>query len=255
MSQPSTNLLVVDDDDSVRAMLTEYLGGHGYAVRAAADGAAMRLALETELPDLVLLDLRLPGEDGLTLARYLRENFDVGIVMVTGSADVVDRVVGLELGADDYIAKPFDPRELLARVKSVLRRMQARPAAPGEPQATSGDASPPPETSTRRQPFGRCEIELASRRLFDLQAEGQEVPMTAMEFDLIRVFLSNPNRVLSRDQLLQHTRNRDWEPFDRSIDIRIGRLRRKIEPDPGGEPRVIRTVRNAGYIFVPDGGN
>ncbi len=250
---PRANLLVVDDDPSVRAMLVEYLGSHGFAARAAPDGAAMRAEIERELPDLILLDLRLPGEDGLALARFLRERYDVGIVMVTASSDTVDRVVGLEVGADDYIGKPFDPRELLARVKSVLRRMQARPqddAASSPAPAAAAGATPPPSPGRRR--FGRCEIELESRRLFDLADGGVEVPMTAMEYDLIRVFLANPNRVLSRDQLLMHTRNREWEPFDRSIDIRIGRLRRKVEPDPGGEPRCIRTVRNAGYMYVPD---
>ena len=244
--KPAATLLVVDDDASVREMLAEYLGNHGYAVRTAADGDAMRAALENELPDLVLLDLRLPGEDGLTLARFLRERYDLGIVMVTAAGDTIDRVVGLELGADDYVAKPFDPRELLARVKSVLRRMQARPQDEAVPAAASTGVATP------RQRFGRCEIEIESRRLFDLAADGTEVPMTAMEYDLIRVFLANPNRVLSRDQLLMHTRNREWEPFDRSIDIRIGRLRRKIEPDPTGEPRCIRTVRNGGYMYVPD---
>ena len=245
--QAKANLLVVDDDASVRAMLLEYLAGHGYDVRAAADGAAMRQELERELPDLVLLDLRLPGEDGLSLARFLRERYDVAIVMVTGSSDVVDRVVGLEVGADDYVGKPFDPRELLARIKSVLRRSQARP--PGEPGAAPAQAAP------GRRRIGRCEIELESRRLFDRSAGGEEVPMTSMEYELIRVFLANPNRVLSRDQLLMNTRNREWEPFDRSIDIRIGRLRRKIEPDPGGEPRCIRTVRSAGYMFIPTAGS
>jgi two-component system phosphate regulon response regulator OmpR len=240
------NLLIVDDDPSVRDMLLQYLGGHGYAVRAATDGKAMRVEIERELPDLILLDLRLPGEDGFALARFLRERYDVAIVMVTGSADVVDRVVGLELGADDYIAKPFDPRELLARVKSVLRRMQARPQ-----EAAAPAAAPAQAVASTRQRFGRCEVELDSRRLFDMSSGGEEVPMTAMEFDLVRVFLSSPNRVLSRDQLLMHTRNREWEPFDRSIDIRIGRLRRKIEPDPSAEPRCIRTVRNAGYMYVP----
>jgi two-component system phosphate regulon response regulator OmpR len=245
--KPAANLLVVDDDNSVREMLTEYLSDHGYAVRAAADGTAMRAALEAELPDLVLLDLRLPGEDGLTLARFLREHYDLGIVMVTAAGDTIDRVVGLEVGADDYVAKPFDPRELLARVKSVLRRMQARPLEEtAAPAATSA-----PSTSAQRQRFGRCEVELASRRLFDLDADGAEVPMTAMEYELLRVFLANPNRVLSRDQLLMHTRNREWEPFDRSIDIRIGRLRRKVEPNPTAEPRCIRTVRNGGYMYVP----
>jgi DNA-binding response OmpR family regulator len=160
----------------------------------------------------------------------------------------VDRVVGLEVGADDYVAKPFDPRELLARIKSVLRRIQAKPepVTASAPAPLQGPASP-----AGRQPFGRCQVDLDSRRLFD--ADGEELPLTAMEFDLLKVFIVNPNRVLTRDQLLQNTRNREWEPFDRSIDIRIGRLRRKIEPQPAGEPRFIRTVRNAGYMFVPDG--
>jgi DNA-binding response OmpR family regulator len=238
-----TRLLVVDDDPSVRAMLREYLEDHAFVVAEAGSGAQMRECLERELPDAVLLDLRLPGEDGLTLARYLREHYDLGIIMVTASADVIDRVVGLELGADDYIAKPFDPRELLARVKSVLRRLQARP--PAEAAVAPAPANP------QLRAFGRCQIDLESRRLFE--ADGTEVPMTAMEYELLRVFLANPNRVLSRDQLLMHTRNREWEPFDRSIDIRIGRLRRKVEPDLQGEPRCIRTVRNAGYMYVPAG--
>jgi len=236
----NARLLVVDDDASVRAMLREYLEGHGFAVAEAGSGAQMREQLERDLPDVVLLDIRLPGEDGLTLARYLRERYDVGIIMVSASGDVIDRVVGLELGADDYIAKPFDPRELLARVKSVLRRVQVRPA-PEADKAAPGPAA--------RQRFGRCELDVDARRLFEIG--GDEVAMTAMEYDLLRVFLANPNRVLSRDQLLMHTRNREWEPFDRSIDIRIGRLRRKVEPDPAGEPRCIRTVRNAGYMYVP----
>ena len=243
----STSLLVVDDDPGVRSLLVEYLGGRSFDVRTADSGIAMRAEIERDLPDLILLDVRLPGEDGLTLARYLRERYDVGIIMVTGAGDVVDRVVGLEVGADDYVAKPFDPRELLARVKSVLRRMQARPQEGAAAAAAPATAGPAPA----RQRFGRCEIELDSRRLFDLAAGGEEVQMTAMEYDLIRVFIANPNRVLSRDQLLMHTRNREWEPFDRSIDIRIGRLRRKIEPDPTAEPRCIRTVRNAGYMYVP----
>ena len=240
----SGRLLVVDDDPSVRAMLVEYLSGHRYDVRAADGGAAMRAEIERDLPDLILLDIRMPGEDGLTLARYLRERYDVGIIMVTASSDVVDRVVGLEIGADDYVAKPFDPRELLARVKSVLRRMQARVAAGGDAAADVAVAN-----ADARVRCGRCLLDVDARRLFE--ASGEEVPITAMEFDLIRVFAANPNRVLSRDQLLMRTRNREWEPFDRSIDIRIGRLRRKVEPDPGAEPTCIRTVRNAGYMYVP----
>jgi two-component system phosphate regulon response regulator OmpR len=237
-------LLIVDDDPSVRAMLSEYLEERGFAVRAVGSGAEMRQALESALPDLVLLDLRLPGEDGLQLARFLRERYDLGIVMITGAGDVVDRILGLEMGADDYVAKPFDPRELLARVKSVLRRLQAR-----SPEAAA--PVPTPGAGNSRKRFGRCEVMLESRRLFDMSAGGVEVVMTSMEFSLIECFLANPNRVLSRDQLLMHTRNREWEPFDRSIDIRIGRLRRKIEPDPEAEPRCIRTVRNAGYMYVP----
>ena len=240
-----TRLLVVDDDPSVRALLREYLEGHGFTVAEAASGAQMREQIEHELPDAVLLDIRLPGEDGLVLARYLREHYEVGIIMVTASGDVVDRVVGLELGADDYIAKPFDLRELLARLKSVLRRMQAKPSPEAKGQAQASEHQQP-----RRQRFGRCEVDLESRRMFEVG--GGEVTVTAMEFDLLTAFLANPNRVLSRDQLLLHTRNREWEPFDRSIDIRIGRLRRKVEPDPTGEPRCIRTVRNAGYMFIPN---
>jgi len=235
----AARVLIVDDDPSIRAMLREYLLGHGYVVTEADSGVQMRQRIESDLPDVVLLDIRLPGEDGLTLAKFLRERYDLGIIMVTASGDVIDRVVGLEVGADDYLPKPFDPRELLARLKSVLRRIQAKPAA--EPVAVAAAAS--------RQRFGRCELDVESRRLFE--HGGAEVAMTTMEFDLLRVFLANPNRVLSRDQLLMHTRNREWEPFDRSIDIRIGRLRRKVEPDPAGEPRCIRTVRNAGYMFVP----
>jgi DNA-binding response OmpR family regulator len=244
-----TRLLVVDDDPSVRSMLREYLEGHGYTVAQAGSGTQMREQIEQELPDAVLLDIRLPGEDGLVLARYLRERYEVGIIMVTASGDLVDRVVGLELGADDYIAKPFDPRELLARLKSVLRRLQAKPA-PESAGAAGKQEHPPQPAPQERQAFGRCEVDVRARRMFD--AGGDEVTITAMEFDLLATFLANPNRVLSRDQLLLQTRNREWEPFDRSIDIRIGRLRRKVEPDPSGEPRCIRTVRSAGYMFIPN---
>ena len=229
-----TRVLVVDDDVAVREMLAEYLGGHGYDVAVAADGAAMRSELERAKPALVLLDVGLPGEDGLTLARYLREHYELGIIMVTGAGDVVDRVAGLEVGADDYVAKPFDPRELRARVKSVLRRIE------GKPEVRKAVA----ELVT----IGTCRLNLRSRQLSD--AEGRDIPLTAMEFALLKTFLDHPNQVLSRDQLLTLTRNREWEPFDRSIDIRIARLRRKVEEDPD-RPRSIRTVRGAGYMFVP----
>jgi two-component system, OmpR family, response regulator len=230
-------VLIVDDDPGVRDMLVEYLGANGYAAEAAADGHALRAALARAVPDVVLLDVALPGEDGLSLARFLRDRYDCGIVMVTAAGDVVDRVVGLEMGADDYIAKPFDPRELRARLKSVLRRMHDR-----------GDAARAPAPRDARVTIGRCSLDLASRQLLD--AEGREVPVTAMEFDLLRAFAEHPNQVLSRDRLLTLTRNREWEPFDRSIDIRVARVRRKIQDD-AGEPQAIRTVRGAGYMYVP----
>lgn len=234
------SILVVDDERQVREMLTEYLGSHGYRVAATDGGAAMRAALEREVPDLVLLDIAMPGEDGLSLARYLREHYSVGIIMVTASGEVVDRIVGLEVGADDYVAKPFDPRELLARVKSVLRRAKREPAT-GQQTGQSGETG-------RRIRLGQCELDLDTRQLFG--ADGSEIPITSMEFDLLQVFGTRPNRVLTRDQILNLTQNRDWDPFDRSVDIRIARLRRKIEPD-SARPRLIRTVRGAGYMFVP----
>jgi two-component system, OmpR family, response regulator len=236
-SVASANVLVVDDDADVRRMLVEYLGAHDYHVEAAANGTEMREHLARTVPDVVLLDVGLPGEDGLALARYLRERHAVGIIMVTAADGVVDRVVGLEVGADDYIAKPFDPRELRARLKSVLRRLKG------------ADSAAPQAAASRAQVrIGRCTLDLDSRRLFG--ADGADIAITAMEFDLLKAFVDNPNRVLSRDRLLTLTRNREWEPFDRSIDIRIARLRRKIEADPDN-PLAIRTVRGAGYMFVP----
>jgi two-component system, OmpR family, response regulator len=229
----ATRVLVVDDDPTIRKMLVEYLTEHGYEVAQAAGGEAMRVELSRGAFAAVLLDIGLPGEDGLTLARYLRERHDVAIIMVTGAGDVVDRVAGLEVGADDYIAKPFDPRELRARLKSVLRRFEGKT----EKKASAGKIS-----------IGRCSLDLKSRTLSD--ARGREIPITAMEFELLKALTGHPNQVLSRDQLLTMTRNREWEPFDRSIDIRITRLRRKLEEDPA-HPRAIRTVRGAGYMFIP----
>jgi DNA-binding response OmpR family regulator len=168
----SARLLVVDDDPSIRTMLREYLQGHGYEVAEAGGGPQMREQLERDLPDAVLLDVRLPGEDGLVLARYLREHYDVGIIMVTASGDVVDRVVGLELGADDYIAKPFDLRELLARLKSVLRRLQGAPTAKGQPE---GEPQPSGAPSKRKR-FGRCEIDLESHRMFEVGGRKSLLP-------------------------------------------------------------------------------
>jgi two-component system, OmpR family, response regulator len=238
----SGRILVVDDDANVRRMVIEYLSSHGFEVLEADGGSAMRRQIEQTLPDLILLDVRLPGEDGLTIARFLRERYDVGIIMLTAARDVVDRVVGLEIGADDYVSKPFDPRELLARIKSLMRRLQAKAPAAATPAACSSERP--------RMPIGRCLLDPASRQLFD--PNGVELPMTAMEFALLQAFLANPNRVLSRDQLLTLTRNREWEPFDRSIDICIARVRRKIERDPA-QPMAIRTVRNSGYMYVPAG--
>ncbi|HEV3010783.1 MAG TPA: response regulator [Burkholderiales bacterium] len=229
----ATRVLVVDDDPAIRNMLAEYLGAHGYEVALAASGVAMRAEIERASPAVVLLDIGLPGEDGLTLARYLRERHQVGIIMVTGAGDVVDRVAGLEVGADDYIAKPFDPRELRARLKSVVRRIEK---------------TEPVKQQNLRVSIGRCFLDLKARSLAD--AKGREIPITSMEFDLLKALTEHPNQVLSRDQLLTLTRNREWEPFDRSIDIRITRLRRKVEEDPA-RPQAIRTVRGAGYMFIP----
>jgi two-component system, OmpR family, response regulator len=244
MSEGAVSVLVVDDDPDVRELLNDYLSEHGFEVFQAESGAAMRALLAERVPDVVLLDVRLPGEDGLSLARYVRERFDIGIIMVSGAGETVDRIVGLEVGADDYVSKPFDLRELRARLKSVLRRYHRAPAAP-EPVPAA------PAAPTRRVAFGRSLLDLDSHQLFE--AGGEEIPITSMEFDLLKVFAERPNRPLSRDQLLNLTRNRDWDPFDRSIDIHIARLRRKVEPDPE-RPRVLKTVRGVGYMYVPQSG-
>ena len=234
-SNDTPRILVVDDDSDVRFMLRRYLGRHGFDVEVAEDGVKLR-ELVAEKPDvLVVLDLNMPGEDGISLARFLRDNHPMGIIMLTAASEVVDRIVGLEVGADDYVTKPFEPRELLARIKSVLRRLEH--AAPA--------AQPPSEDG--RMPFGSCSLDTNARRLFD--ENGEEITITSMEYDLLKAFADHPNKVLSRDQLLNLAHNRDWEPFDRSIDIRITRLRRKIEPDPA-KPQIIKTVRGAGYIYV-----
>ncbi len=227
-------ILVVDDDSDLRWMVNKYLGKHDYAVTLAEDGVKMREALELETFDLAILDINLPGEDGLSLARYLRDNYSIGIIMLSAAAEVFDRIVGLEMGADDYVTKPFEPRELLARVKSVLRRTQH------VAEAESDDAG-----SQIR--FGEYSLDLEGHRLLD--KDNQPVSLTSMEFDLLKAFAENPNKVLNRDQLLNLSHNRDWDPFDRSIDIRITRLRRKIESEPS-KPQIIKTVRGVGYMFV-----
>lgn len=246
MTDAAHHVLVVDDEAEIRDMLGEYLARQGLRVSLADGGAAMRDVLAEGPPvDLVVLDLRMPGEDGLSLARRLRANGGggVGIVMLTASGETVDRIVGLEVGADAYLAKPFDPRELLATIRSVLRRARPGPAPAAEPKPTI-----PAPGGVR---FGRCVLDLEARRLRTLEG-GEDVPITAMEFDLLRVFAANPDRVLSRDRLLDLAHHREQEPFDRSIDIRVWRLRRKVEPDPT-KPSVIKTVRGGGYLFAPGG--
>lgn len=232
-------ILVVDDDPEVRNLMRDYLGDHGYVVDEADCASAMRASIEKNVPRVVLLDVGLPGEDGLSLARYLRERHNIGIIMVSGAGETVDRIVGLEVGADDYVAKPFDPRELHARIKSVLRRYQ-NGASDSAAVAETGDDT--------EIPIGSFVLDRQSRRLLD--AAGDEVVLTAMEFDLLQVFAERPNRALSRDQLLNLTQNRDWDPYDRSIDIRIARLRKKVESDPD-KPQLIKTVRGVGYMYVP----
>lgn len=235
------HVLVVDDEAELREMVRDYLARHGFAVSTASGGADMRAILAERPVHVVVLDLKMPGEDGLTLARYLRQSGGIGIIMLTASSETVDRVVGLELGADDYMSKPFDPRELLARVRSLVRRL----TPPGN---TAGDQ--PQGRLGREIRLGRCLLNLDSQRLYSV--DGEEIPLTAMEFDLLKAFAERPNRVLSRDLLLSLAHNKDGEAFDRSIDIRVMRLRKKIETDPE-KPRVLKTVRGAGYIFIPGG--
>jgi two-component system phosphate regulon response regulator OmpR len=241
-------ILAVDDEPDIRELLEEYLGGQGYEVATAENGAEMRHILERQTFDLVLLDINMPGEDGLSLARFLREHHRVCIIMLTAASDVVDRIIGLEMGADDYVTKPFDPRELLARIKSVLRRGVAPVADTATDEPLPAGETPAAPTDNRVR-FGRCVLDLEAHKL-RVHENDEEIPITSMEFDLLKAFATRPNRVLSRDQLLDLAHNRDWEPFDRSIDIRIARLRRKIEFDPA-KPQTIKTVRGAGYIFVP----
>lgn len=236
----SVRVLVVDDDPDVRGLLDDYLSDQGYRVICADSGVAARRHLDGEPPMAVLLDVGLPGEDGLSLARYIRERLDIGIIMISGAGETLDRIVGLEVGADDYVAKPFDLRELRARLKSVLRRYGSRTRC----EPPGGEA----HEQGRRVSLGGCALHLDSRRLFD--PGGAEIPLTRMEFELLQVLVQRPNRPLTRDQLLNLTQNRDWDPMDRSLDIRIARLRRKIEPDPEN-PRCIRTVRGVGYMYVP----
>ncbi|MDP2169079.1 MAG: response regulator [Rhodocyclaceae bacterium] len=231
-------ILIVDDDPALRELLSTYLVANGFDVAAVGDGTAMRAALAEGMPDAMVLDLMLPGEDGLALTRLLRAQSTVPILMLSARGEEVDRVIGLEVGADDYLAKPFGPRELLARLRALLRRGQSVPAAP------TADAAP-----QAQQKFGPFSLDLASRRLLK---DGVEIRLTGAEFDLLAAFLARPNRVLSRDTLVDLLKGYDRDPFDRSIDIRVTRLRRKIEADPSA-PAYIRTVRGEGYLFTPRG--
>ena len=229
------HILVVDDQREICDLVQDYLSDEGYRVSIANDGAAMRRVMAQSAVDLVILDLMLPGEDGLTLARALRDVSDVGIIILTGRGDTVDRIIGLEMGADDYLPKPFHPRELLARVRSVLRRVSSR---------TAENAS----AARSRARFAGWNLDLASREL--RSPSGKEVRLTTGEFDLLAAFVNNANQVLTRDRLLDLARNREAGPFDRTIDVQVGRLRRKLESDPQ-KPTLIKTVRGSGYIFTP----
>jgi two-component system OmpR family response regulator len=237
MEPPAPHILIVDDDPELRLLLGGFLQNNGFRVSAVGDGRAMRRRLGEARIDLILLDLMLPGEDGLSLTGYLRAHTDIPIIMITARGEETDRIVGLEIGADDYLPKPFSPRELLAHVRAVLRRTQDRHRA----HATDGDG---------RVTFGGWVLDVDGRRL--TAPLGGNVPLTAGEFDLLRVLAERPGRVLNRDQLLDLTKGRAATLFDRSIDAQISRLRRKIEPDPAN-PIFIKTVRSGGYVFaVPD---
>jgi DNA-binding response OmpR family regulator len=229
------HIAVVDDEPDITLLLANYLKGHGFRISELHDGAALYDLMERDAPALVLLDLGLGNEDGLDVARKLRERWRCGVVIVTGRGDSVDKIVGLEIGADDYVTKPFDLRELLARIKAVLRRLQ-----PEEPPAAAPGRA--------RLRFAGWTLDTAARTLS--APGGADVPLTTGELDLLRAFTEHPGRVLSRDFLLEHTRGRDAGPFDRTIDVQVGRLRKKIEPDPEN-PQLIKSVRGAGYVLVP----
>lgn len=229
-------IIVCDDDIDLRETLAEFVSLQGYAVDMAQDGPALRRLVPRVKPDLVLLDLNMPGEDGLSLARWLRSDHHCAILMLTAMGSLPDRVVGLEMGADDYLAKPFELAELRARIRAILRRTMSPVIANGRPP--------------QRIRIGKCVFDLAERKLFDDQ--GNAVALTAMEYDLLYVLVTHPRRALNRDQILDLAHNREGEPFDRSVDNRIARLRRKIEVDPA-HPRVLRTIRGEGYMLLPDG--
>lgn len=226
------HVLVVDDDAEIRKLLGEYLERNGFRVSLATDGRDMRRALDSSRPHLVVLDIMLPGEDGLALCRDLRTRSSLPVIMLTARVDEIDRVIGLEMGADDYLAKPFSPRELLARIKSILRRTRRLPPTRG---------------AAHRLRFAGWILDLAAREL--TAPDGVLVALSGAEFRLLSVFTEHPNRVLDRNQLMDLTLGRESTPFDRSIDVQVSRLRARLR-DEGREPRIIKTVRNEGYVFA-----
>ena len=230
-------LLVVDDDPGLRELLQEYLTTQGFEVEAVADGIAMEQYLHQHTVNLVILDLMMPGEDGLSLARKLRARGNLPIIMLSARGEDVDRIIGLEVGADDYLAKPFNPRELLARIRAVLRRHEE-----GQVKVTD-------ELPANQHSFGPFKLDFDARSLLK---DGTELALTAAEFNLLRIFVEHPNRVLNRDMLMDLMKGYERSPFDRSIDVRVTRLRRKIESDPAS-PVYVRTVWGEGYLFSPAG--
>ncbi|MBO6510910.1 MAG: response regulator [Roseibium sp.] len=228
-------ILVCDDEPHLREMVAEYLTERGYCVSEAENANVMNDLLEKTQPALIILDVNMPGTDGLTALRNLRTTSTVPVIMLTAASEVVDRIVGLEMGADDYVGKPVDLRELEARIKAALRRQSFVETESEQRDRLNGTV-----------PFGPCRLDIDGAKLFGV--DGNEIAITAMEFSLLRVFAENRGRVLNRDQLLEQAHDKGWEPFDRSIDLRISRLRRKIEPNPT-KPETIRTVRGIGYVF------
>lgn len=224
-------------------MLRRYLLDEGFDVSDVADGAAMRAVLQDKPADLVLLDLMMPGEDGFSLARHIRQNGATPIIMLTGKGDLIDKVAGLEAGADDYIAKPFHLREVLARIRTVLRRTQAPASPPPQPAPPALPAEP---RARQILTFEGWQLDLAKRELRRL--DGETVDLTTGEFELLKVFALNPNRVLDRDMLMDLVKGREWASYDRAIDAQVVRLRKKIESD-ASLPKLIKTVRGAGYLF------
>lgn len=245
MSLP--HIAVLDDEADITQLLAHYLQSQGFRVSQLHNGRALLDLMPADPPQLVLLDLGLPGEDGFVIARQLREHWQCGLVIVTGRGDSIDKVVGLEVGADDYVTKPFDLRELLARIKAVLRRMTPAAAPAPAPVAPAVQPSAGSGSATRLR-FAGWVLDTAARQLID--ADGQEVVLTTGEYDLLHLLARHPGRVLSRDFLLENTRGREAGPFDRTIDVQVGRLRKKLD-DNADEPRIIKSVRGAGYLFVP----